>query len=115
MVGDRRVERADAPDRRVEVLEEIARDARRELRAEAARQLVFVRDDDAVGLRARRRRSPSQSNGAIVRRSMTIALTPSFSACCAATSDALHDRAPGDDDDVGALRAGPPTLPNGIM
>ena len=30
---------------------------------------------------------------------------PSFSACCAASSDALHERAPGDDDDVGALAA----------
>ena len=49
IVGDRRVERGDAPDRRVEVLKELAGDAGGELGAEAARQLIFVRDDDAVG------------------------------------------------------------------
>ena len=48
-VGDRAFERADAADGRVEVLEQLAGDARRDLGAEAARQLILVRDDDAVG------------------------------------------------------------------
>ena len=49
-VGDRAVERRDALDRRVEVFEQLLRDARGDLRAEAARQLILVRDDDPAGL-----------------------------------------------------------------
>src|SRR5262252_691341 len=50
MVRDGRVERRDAANRRVEVLEELVGDARGDLGAESARQLVLVRDDDAVRL-----------------------------------------------------------------
>ncbi len=49
-VGDRRIERADAADGRVEILEQLAGDARRNLCTEPARQLILVRDDHAVGL-----------------------------------------------------------------
>ena len=56
IVGDRRVERGDAPHRRVEMREQLAGDSRRELGAEAARQLIFVGDDDAVGARRPPRR-----------------------------------------------------------
>src|SRR5581483_6978138 len=48
-IRDRRVERADAGDRRVEVLEQLAGGARGDLRAEAAHQLILVRDDETVG------------------------------------------------------------------
>ena len=64
-VGDRRVERRDAANRGIEVLEQLVRDARGELRAETAGELILVRDDDAVGLLRPRRRSASQSNGAM--------------------------------------------------
>ena len=47
--GNRRVECGDAPDGRVEIVEELARDPRGDLRAEPARQLILVRDDHAIG------------------------------------------------------------------
>ena len=86
VVRHRAVQRADALHRRVEVLEQLAADAGRQLGAEAARHLVFVRDDDAV--RALDEAAiASQSYGMIVRRSSTATLMSSFSACCAASSD----------------------------
>src|SRR5471032_467244 len=48
-VGHRHVLRAYALHRRVEVLEQLAADARGQLGAEAAHHLIFVGDHDAVG------------------------------------------------------------------
>src|SRR5712692_6408782 len=42
------IERTDPPDRRVEMPEQLAGDARGDFRAESARQLILVRDDDAA-------------------------------------------------------------------
>jgi len=53
VVGHRRVHRSDALDGRIEVPEEVRCDACRQFRAEAARQLVLVCDDDAIGLAAK--------------------------------------------------------------
>src|SRR5580765_4526205 len=49
-VGDRTVERADAADGGVEILEQLAGNPRGDFGAEAARQLILVRDDHAVDL-----------------------------------------------------------------
>ena len=80
-------------------------DARGELGAEAAGQLILVRDDDAVGAPRPPRQSPSQSNGTIVRRSITIDADAVLLRLLRRQQRALHERAPGDDDDVGALAA----------
>src|SRR5262245_49146426 len=48
VVGHGRVERADAGHRRVEAVEELSCDPRGDLGAEAARELIFVRHDDAA-------------------------------------------------------------------
>ena len=53
----------------------------------------------------RARRSPSQSYGMIVRRSSTATLMPSFSACCAASSERCTSAPHVSTDDVGALAA----------
>ena len=101
---------ADALDRRIEPREELAGDARGDLGAEPAGDLVFVRDDDAVGaLDGVGDRRPSRTARSCAGRSRPREM-PSFSACCAASERPLHERAPGDDDDVGALAAhgGPP-------
>ena len=80
VVGDRRIERADASDRRVEILEQLAGDRARRFRR---------RSRTSADPRARRRSGSmrltcaaiaSQSYGAIVRRSSTATLMPSFSA-----------------------------------
>ncbi len=60
-VGDEGVERGDAADGRVEVLEQLVGDARGDLGAEAVRARVLVRDDEPAGLASRSRRSASQS------------------------------------------------------
>ena len=61
-VGDRGVERGDAADRRVEVFEQLVGDARRQLGAEAAGQLILVRDDRrGWSARPRRRSRPSRT------------------------------------------------------
>ena len=86
-IGDRAIERRDALHRRVEVVEQLVGDARGDLGAEAARQLILVRDDDAAGLLRVGSAIASQSYGMIVRRSITATLMPSFSACCAASSE----------------------------
>ena len=46
-VGDEGIERGDAADGRVEVLEQLLGDARGDLRPEAVRARVLVRDDAA--------------------------------------------------------------------
>ena len=112
-VGDRAVECRDATDRRVEMVEQLVGDPRRDFRAEPARQLVLVRDDDAVGL-LDQRAMPVQSYGMIVRRSKTATLRPSVSACWAATmrrcTSAPQVRTT---TSVPSRRSAP--LPNGIM
>src|SRR5690349_24887064 len=45
-VRDRRIERADTLDGRIEVFEQLARHARGQLRAEPACDLILVRDHD---------------------------------------------------------------------
>src|SRR5690349_17460264 len=45
-IGDRRVERADATDGRVEILKQLVGDTRSDFRPEPARHLILVRDDD---------------------------------------------------------------------
>ena len=48
-VCDGRIHRANASDGRIQILEQIFGNARGDLGAEAARQLIFVRDDHAAG------------------------------------------------------------------
>src|SRR5258706_6552050 len=55
VVGDRCVERGDPAHGSVQVLEELVADARGQLGAESARELILVRHDHAVGLPDRRR------------------------------------------------------------
>ncbi len=50
LVGDKGVHRADAPHRRVKIVEQLIGDARGNLRAVAPAQHVFVRHDHAIGL-----------------------------------------------------------------
>src|SRR5215471_15571016 len=47
-VGNRCIERANAVNRRVEILEQLAGNPCGDLGAETARQLILVRDDDAA-------------------------------------------------------------------
>src|SRR5687767_15067913 len=49
-VRDRAIERSDTLDRRIEVLEQLLRHPRRNLRPEPARDLILVCDDHAAGL-----------------------------------------------------------------
>ena len=114
--GSRRpgVQRADAPDRRVEVLEQLAGDARGDLGAEAARQLILVRDDDAVGaLDVRGDRVPvvRHDRAQVEHRDADAVLL----GLLRRQQRPLHQRAPGDDDDVGRPRGAGCALPNGIM
>ena len=54
-IRDRGIQCRDPPHRSIEVLEQLIDNAGGELGAEAARQLIFVRDDDSVGVLDRRR------------------------------------------------------------
>ena len=45
IIRDRAVHRGDAFDRRIEILEQLVADARGDLRAKPAGQLILVRDD----------------------------------------------------------------------
>jgi hypothetical protein len=91
-VRHRTIERRHPLHGCVEVLEQFVGNPCRDLRAKAAGELILVRDDDAVrSLRVCGDRVyaaiVSQSYGMIDRRSTTATLIPSFSACCAASSD----------------------------
>ena len=97
--------RTDSAHGRVEVVERLLLDLRRDLGAEAAEANRLVDDDRAVGLGAPTRSTVSMSSGCSVRGSMTSQSMPSPASVSAASERVVGHLAPGDHGDVVARRA----------